>query len=138
MTEKRPDPAEAFRNLITEWERGFDAMANRVMGTEEFSKGLNQLQDLQLAMQKRFNELMAQQLANLNMPSRDDILRLGESIRALDKRLAKVERLLAKQAKKAKKKDAGKAESERRAGPPRTKRPPSELAEVPVAEASDG
>ncbi len=120
--ERQPDPAEAFRNLITEWERGFDTMANRIMGTEEFSRGMNQLQDLQLSMQKRFNEAMAEQLANFNMPSRDDILRLGESIRALDQRLAKVESQLAKQAKKKKKKSAAAPDPSR---PPRTKLPPS-------------
>ncbi|MEM8768023.1 MAG: hypothetical protein AAGE43_11290 [Pseudomonadota bacterium] len=123
--DKQPDPAEAFRNLITEWERGFDTMANRIMGTEEFSRGMNQLQDLQLSMQKRFNEAMAEQLANFNMPSRDDILRLGESIRALDQRMAKVESQLAKQAQKKKQKKKQTAAAADPSRPPRTKLPPS-------------
>lgn len=119
----RPDPAEAFRNLVTEWERGFDAMANRFMGTEEFSRSMNQLQDMQLSMQKRFNEAMAEQLSHFNIPSRDDILRLGEAVHALDKRVARVETMLLKKAKKKKKKD--KAGSTPQGGPPRTKLPPS-------------
>jgi len=118
MSEKQPDPIEVFRNLVTEWERGFDAMANKVMGTDEFSRSMNQFQNLQLSMQKRFNEAMAQQLSSFNIPSRDDILRLGESVRSLDQRLARIEQTLAKQGKK-KKKNKSK-------GPPRTKRPPSE------------
>ena len=124
MSEKKPpDPAEHFRNLVNEWERGFDAMANRFMGTEEFSRSMNQLQDLQLAMQKRFNEAMAEQLSNFNIPSRDDILQLGEAVHALDKRVARVESLLAKQSAKKKKKK--KAEPGVSSGPPRTKQPPS-------------
>ncbi len=119
MSDKRPDPGEAFRNLITEWERGFDAMANKLMGTEEFSRSMNQLQDLQLRMQKRFYESMAEQLSHFNLPSREDVLRLGESIRALDKRLAKMEKQLKKVSKKKKNKD-GHSD-----GPPRTKLPPS-------------
>lgn len=134
---KPPDPAENFRNLINEWERGFDAMANRFMGTEEFSRSMNQLQDLQLTMQKRFNEAMAEQLSHFNIPSRDDILQLGEAIHALDRRVAKVESMLAKQAaknaKKKKKKNTGKDEPAPRSGPPRTKQPPSAR-----QEASDG
>lgn len=127
-----PDPAETFRNLVTEWERGFDAMANRLMGTEEFSRSMNQLQDLQLSMQKRFNEAMAEQLSHFNIPSRDDILRLGEAVHALDKRVARVESMLTKKAKKKKKKDdAGKAGT---GGPPRTKLPPSAMRK----EAGDG
>jgi len=119
---KQPDPAETFRNLVTEWERGFDAMANRFMGTEEFSRSMNQLQDLQLSMQKRFNEAMAEQLSHFNIPSRDDILRLGEAVHALDKRVARVESMLAKKAKKKKKKQQ---DSPAAAGPPRTRKPPS-------------
>ena len=125
-----PDPAENFRNLVNEWERGFDAMANRFMGTEEFSRSMNQLQDLQLSMQKRFNEAMAEQLSHFNIPSRDDILQLGEALHALDKRVARVESLLSRQTtkggkKKKKKKNAGKAQTTARSGPPRTKQPPS-------------
>ncbi len=127
-SKRPPDPAENFRNLVNEWERGFDAMANRIMGTEEFSRSMNQLQDLQLTMQKRFSEAMAEQLSNFNMPSRDDILQLGEAVHALDKRIARIESLLAKQAAKSgkkKKKGATKAEASARSGPPRTKKPPS-------------
>ena len=119
MSDKLPDPTEAFRNLITEWERGFDAMANRIMGTEEFSRSMNRFQDIQLGLQKRFSEGMAQQLSNLNLPSRDDVLRLGESVRALDKRLTRIEALLVKQSPEE-------AKRTRKKGPPRTRRPPSE------------
>ena len=119
-SKNRPDPAETFQKLVTEWERGFDAMANKFMGTEEFSRSMNQLQDLQLAMQKRFNEAMAEQLSHFNIPSRDDILRLGEAVHALDKRVARVESMLTKKEKKKKKKKDGASN-----GPPRTKLPPS-------------
>lgn len=117
MADKQPDPTEAFRKLVSDWERGFDSMANKIMGTDEFSQSMNQFQNLQLAMQKRFNEAMAQHLLNLNMPSRDDILRLGESIRSVEKRLASIEATLAKKKKKS---DQG-----IRQKPPRTKLPPS-------------
>jgi len=133
MSDKRPDPAEAFRNLITEWERGFDAMANKLMGTDEFSRSMNQLQDLQLRMQKRFYEAMAEQLSHFNLPSREDVLRLGENIRALDKRLAKLERNLKKLSKKKiKDKDKDKDKHGRADGPPRTKLPPSARQAAPA------
>ncbi len=120
--EQPTDPGEAFRNLITDWERNFDAMANRFMGTSEYSKAMNQFQNMQLEMQKRFNDLMAHNLSNFNMPSRDDILRLGESIRGIEKRLAAIELQLAKKGKKDKK---DKDKKNKRKGPPRTKLPPS-------------
>jgi len=118
MADKQTDPAETFAKLVSDWERNFDSMANKIMGTDEFSQSMNQFQNLQLAMQKRFNEAMAQHLLNLNMPSRDDILRLGESIRSVEKRLASIEATLAKKKKKKTDKGGGKK-------PPRTKLPPS-------------
>lgn len=125
MADRQSDPAEAFRNLITEWERGFDAMANKLMGTEEFSRSMNQFQDLQLNLQRRLNESMAEQLSTFNIPSRDDILRLGENIRGLDKRLSNIEKLLASQSGKGKKGKKGKKDKKGRSGPPRTKQAPS-------------
>ena len=122
MADKQTDPAEAFTKLVSDWERNFDSIANKIMGTDEFSQSMNQFQNLQLAMQKRFNEAMAQHLLNLNMPSRDDILRLGESIRAVEKRLASIETTLAKKKKKT---DKGGGKK-----PPRTKLPPSMRSEA--------
>lgn len=123
MADKQTDPADAFAKLVSDWERNFDSMANKIMGTDEFSQSMNQFQNLQLAMQKRFNEAMAQHLLNLNMPSRDDILRLGESIRSVEKRLASIETTLAKKKKKKSGKEASKK-------PPRTKLPPSMRSEA--------
>jgi len=122
MTEKPnstlPDPGEMLRNMITEWERSFDTMANQFMGTPEYSKAMNQFQNAQLEMQQQLQQLMAMHLSHLNMPSRDDVLRLGEGLRKIEKRLSVIEMQLTKKSKKGKKnKDKG---------PPRTKQPPSQ------------
>jgi len=114
------DPMEKFRELVTEWERGFDTLANRVMGTDEFSRTMNQFQNLQLTMQKAFAEVMGKHLANLNLPSRDDVLRVGEAVHEVDMRLARMELKLEEVARAA-----GVETSKPRKGPPRTKQPPS-------------
>ncbi len=114
------DPMEKFRELVTEWERGFDALANRVMGTDEFSRTMNQFQNLQLTMQKAFAEAMGKHLANLNLPSRDDVLRVGEAVHEVDMRLARMELKLDELARAA-----GVEPSKPKKGPPRTKQPPS-------------
>ena len=85
------DPAEAFREWVTQWERGFDSFANQVMGTEGFSQVMNEAQKAQLSMQRAFNRLSTQQLENLNMPTRDDVLRLAEAIQDIGRRLERIE-----------------------------------------------
>ncbi len=118
-SDQAPDPAEAFRKLVTEWERGFDRLANSLMGTEGYSRSMNQLQDLQLSARKAFQDFMAQNLSVANMPTRDDLLRVAQAVQDLDRRLERIEELLAgmtgERASPAK--PAG--------GPPRTKKPPS-------------
>jgi hypothetical protein len=117
---KFTDPGERFRELVTEWERGFDALANRFMGTDEFSRAMNQLQNLQLTLQKSLAEAIGKQLAAVNLPSREDVLRLGEAIHELDMRVARMEHKLDEIARAT-----GVAPERRKQGPPRTKRPPS-------------
>lgn len=118
MAKERPtDPAEAFRELVTQWERGFDSIANQLMGTEGFSRNMNRAQDLRLTVRKAISDFMADQLDTFNMPSRDDVIRVAEALHALDRRVARVESLLA---------ETHQVETiPKPPGPPRTKRPPS-------------
>ena len=119
MSKQTPtDPADAFRELLTQWERGFDSLANRVMGTEGFSRSMNQVQDAQLGVQKAFREFMTQNLTMVNMPTRDDLVRLAESVQDLDRRMARIEDLLQAMA-------PADSQTKPRSGPPRTRKPPS-------------
>jgi hypothetical protein len=117
---KSTDPAERFREIVTEWERGFDALANRFMGTDEFSRAMNQFQNLQLNLQKTVAEVIGRQLAAVNLPSREDVLRVGEAVHELDMRLARMEHKLDEIARAT-----GVAPERKKQGPPRTKRPPN-------------
>lgn len=113
------DPAQMFQEWITQWERATDSFSNRLMGTDEFSKYLNQMQGAQLEFQRGFGELMTRQLANLNMPSRDDVLRLSEDLQGLDRRLARMEASLQKLTEVT-----GISSRQSKSMPPRTKKAP--------------
>jgi len=108
---------ERFREMVTQWERNFDAFANQFMGTEAFSRGMNQAQDAQLALRRMFQEFMGKRLENVNMPSREDLVRVAESVQNLDRRLARIEDMLSAMLSNA-------APPVARTGPPRTRQPP--------------
>ena len=110
-----PNPLnQSFSEMVTEWERNFDAFANQVMGTEAYSQAMNEMQKAQLAYQKNMMETMSQQLSAFNMPTREDVLQLSEAIRQMDRRLERIEdKLSANDAPKKKKKK-----------PSRTRKPP--------------
>ena len=80
--------------MVTEWERGFDKLANSLMGTENFSKSMNQMQDMQMGARNAFREFMTGNLTNANMPTRDDVVRVAEAIQGLEKRMQRIEDML--------------------------------------------
>jgi len=108
---------ESYREMVTQWERNFDSFANQFMGTETFSRSMNQAQDAQLALRKGFQDFMGKNLENVNMPSREDLVRVAESVQGVERRLARIEEMLSSMLSNA-------TPPAPRSGPPRTKQPP--------------
>jgi len=118
---KATDPAQVFGEWVTNWERAVNSFSNKLMETDDFSRAVNSVQNTQLQMQKVFAEMMAKQLANLNMPSRNDVLDLVEAMHALENRFEKMEMQL--------KKISGAMEAGTKTkakGPARTKKAPAD------------
>jgi hypothetical protein len=116
--DKTTDPAAVFQDWVTQWERAADKFSNEFMGTDEFSKSMNQMQNFQLEFQRGFGELMAKQLANFNFPTREDVLQLSEDVRDIDRRLGRIETAIRKLAP-----EDSSGSSPKRKSPPRTKKP---------------
>ncbi len=118
--DKATTPTELFQEWVTQWERSVDSFSNKLMGTDEFTRAINSVQNTQLQMQKVFGDMMAKHLANINMPSREDILRLEEDFQEMNARLARMEVQLEKISGAT-----NAVKSPKPKGPPRTKKPPS-------------
>lgn len=96
MADDKNNPlAKSFGEMVTEWERNFDQFANQVMGTEAYSEAMNQMQKAQLTYQRNFAEAMTQQLSALNIPTREDVLNLADSLAQINLRLERIEAKLA-------------------------------------------
>lgn len=116
MAQDKPKtPQETFSEIVTQWERNYDAFANQVMGTEGFSQAMNEMQKNQLGYQRMLAQTMSEQMAALNIPSREDILNLADAIHQMDRRLERIEEKLA----------VSSPSSSARKRPPRTKQPPT-------------
>jgi hypothetical protein len=113
------DPAAMFREFVTQWERNVNSFANQVMGTESFSRLMQEAQRLQLALQQATSEAMGRRLAAMNMPTRDDVIRLAEKLADVDRRLARIEASLDGDATLV-------PDDAPRAARPRTRQPPAE------------
>jgi polyhydroxyalkanoic acid synthase PhaR subunit len=93
-----PDPLEMWRNWLTESERQWNGFLNQAMATDEFSQTMGKFMDVYLNMQKSMSEAMGRYLTAMNLPTRTDVLAIGDRMSALEDRLGSLEVLLAKSA----------------------------------------
>ncbi len=115
MADKDTAQVQSFGDLLTQWEREFNSLANQVMGTEGFGQAMNTVQSAQTHLQKTLVDGLSRQRETFNLPTRDDVLRIAQGIQSIERRLERIEEKLS----------IGDEPSVRPA-PPRTKQPPAE------------
>ena len=88
-----PDVMQLWRDWLTQSERQFNAFFSDMMGSEGFSRGMGNYMEVTLAFQKMLADGMERYLNLMNMPSRNDVIGLGETLRAMEVRLANIEEM---------------------------------------------
>jgi polyhydroxyalkanoic acid synthase PhaR subunit len=103
MTKQRPekdadtaaDPFETWRRLYEANEAIWSKAAKDTTNTEAFAQTQGKMLETFLAFQKTARDAMSAQLATMNLPSRDDVARLGELILGLEEKVDRLEDRLA-------------------------------------------
>ena len=122
MADKGNDPAVIWQTMIGEMEKGFNAFAGKAMESPEFSKVMNQVGGVTAGAQKQFGDLMEKYLVAMNLPSRAQVVSLGERLHAIEGQLNEITALLRQVHHNSGAPDDGYGAPR----PPRTRRPPSE------------
>lgn len=122
MTEHAFDPLALWRDMLTKWETGFNDLANTNMASPEFSRFMNQATGVSVRMQHAMGELMGRYLTAMNMPSRADVVAVGERLQGIEDQLARLTALVERMSA-----GSSLAAAKPHAGPPRTKRPGTAL-----------
>ena len=92
MAEETPkDPSAIFQDWVSQWERAADKFSNQFMATDEFSQSMNTMQKMQMEYQRAFAEQMSKHLVSMNMPSRDELLQVSETVREMDRKISRIE-----------------------------------------------
>jgi polyhydroxyalkanoic acid synthase PhaR subunit len=86
-----PDPFAMWRDWVANSERQWNGFLNDAMATDEFSQSMAKMMDVYLNMQKNMNEMMGKYLQTMNVPTRNDILALGERLSQIEDRLSSIE-----------------------------------------------
>lgn len=85
------DPFEMWRDWVANSERQWNSFLNNAMATDEFSQAMGRMMDVYLNMQKNMNEVMGRYLQLINVPTRNDILAIGERLSQIEERLDQIE-----------------------------------------------
>lgn len=85
------NPVRLWREWFVKSEKAWSQSLTDMMGDERFSKGMGRYMQEALHTHRMFSESMAQYLANLNLPSRQDILDLGDRLGQVEDALAAVQ-----------------------------------------------
>lgn len=81
------DPFEMWRKFYEANETAWTKAAQETTSSEAFAEMQGRMLETFLAFQKGAREAMNTQLASLNLPSRDDVSRLGELILGLEEKI---------------------------------------------------
>lgn len=124
------DPMALWRDALTQWEGGANTAASRQMGSEEFTQALHAITSVSTGIQQALGKANGALLKELNLPSRKDLIEIGERLQRIEDAIEQLNQRLGGVV------PAPAAAIETKAMPPRTRKPPSAAAPaVPVAAA---
>lgn len=84
------DPYETWRQLYDANERAWSAALEQAMGSPEFGESSGRLLETMLAAQKSARVNMRTYLESMNVPTREDIARLGELVVGIEEKIDQV------------------------------------------------
>ena len=84
------DPFEVWRGMYDASEKAWSQALEQAMGTPEFGESSGKLLETMLAAQKSVRSGMRTYLEAMNVPTREDIARLGELVNGLEEKIDQV------------------------------------------------
>ncbi|HEU4758695.1 MAG TPA: hypothetical protein VFT91_01820 [Dehalococcoidia bacterium] len=100
-TDGRSDVMQLWRSWLTETERQWNGFFNEMMGTDAFGRLAGSYLEAYSGVQRLLNQSMERYLNTFNLPTRSDLVELGERLRAVEERLTSLESTLAGMAEAA-------------------------------------
>ncbi len=121
------DPFDLFRGVAARLERGLEQAADLGVSSSGFTRVMHRALDASLLARRLSTQLQDGLLGALNLPTRADVLHLGERLQALE------DRIIALSADLAARERPHRAIATALPSPPRTKKPPRAAAPAAAA-----
>ena len=91
-----PDPFQLWRDWLSQSERQWNEYFNNMMSTDEYGAAMGRMMDAYLTAQRNMSEAMGRYFTALNMPTRTDVLTLGNRLTDIEDRLTGIEAAISK------------------------------------------
>jgi hypothetical protein len=117
-TNQTENPLEIWRQFITDSERQWNGFFKDVLGSDTASSAMSTWMEASLTVQRMVADNLERYYTTFNIPTHQDLLALGERMRAIEDTLARIESALTVSMPEKMKRPAP------RRKPARTKRPP--------------
>ena len=83
-----------FRQMVTQWETMANEFGGKISQSSEFTQGMQGITAASLQIQQATGEAMTKVLAAATLPSRAEIIALGERMGAIEGQLHRIEAAL--------------------------------------------
>ena len=94
QNQQTPDVAQLWRDWLTQSERQVNQFLGETLNQDVSARGVAGFMEMYATLQRLLAEGMQRYLAFVNMPSRNDVMGLGETLRSIEDRLARIEETL--------------------------------------------
>jgi hypothetical protein len=118
-TTQTENPLDLWRQFITDSERQWNSFFKDVLGSDTASSAMNTMMEASLTVQRMIADNLERYYTTFNIPTHNDLVALGERMRAIEDTLARIESAFAAVAPEEMKR------TRNRPKPRRTKRPPA-------------
>lgn len=85
---EKVDPMRIWREWMVKSEKMWSENLTEIMGDERFSQGMGRYMQEALHTHRIFSDSMGQYLSNLNLPSRADVLDIGDRLGQIEETLS--------------------------------------------------
>jgi hypothetical protein len=89
------NPLDMWRQFITDSERQWNGFFKEVLGTDGFSSSMNTWVEASLTVQRLIADNLERYYTTFNIPTHNDLVALGERMKAIEETLARLETALA-------------------------------------------
>jgi hypothetical protein len=95
MTTNPIDPMAMFRDFVGQWEKMANDYGGKMLQRPETAQAMHSVTALGLQAQNAAHDAMAKMLAAANMPSKAEVVAIGERLTAIEAALARIEAAIA-------------------------------------------